>query len=213
MKLKKKKSSTLMRKMVCCSVLAFICQCCVKPSHVQSDSMDNSIDSLGSIDYPKEIDSVMAVRAIDTDYRLIPYKNVVDTINKAKDSRIYSEYFLFDITNDGQQELWVVSGAHKTNTYLCIYTIENGRIHKIFSGDGWHKELYICNKSIFSVVYNCREGYIGVYEYEDGKVNESLTDLVTWDDQWRATATNPRDKDIVDFWEKNHYDIALRQLK
>lgn len=106
------------------------------------------------------------------DTNLAPFQCVIDTLSD-KDEEGYAKshyYFFYDITADGNSELWLTSGSCEANTELWCYTIENGKARKILNGGGSHAHFYEFEGKLRCESCNAGGGTIYTYEYKKGKI-------------------------------------------
>lgn len=143
---------------------------------------------------------------------LSSFKNVIDTLNIAGREHVHSEYFLYDITKDGTPELCVISGSCEADKKLWIYTLEKGKVRKIYSDYGGHTDFFLNGNSLGSVTCNTGEGYVCIYSYEKGKIKIQIAGFSAWNYEG-AIAFKKNEQWIIDLWVNSNCDIPLTPLK
>lgn len=147
------------------------------------------------------------------DKHLSPFKSVIDTLNFAGDNLVHSEYFLYDITCDGQPDLWVISGTCEADKNLWVFSVSNDTIRKILSYYGGHTEFFIKDKTIGSLTCNTGSGYVSIYSYKGGEMLVESIEYDGWNDKEPVKIKTTKDSGIADAWESSDSTISLKPLK
>lgn len=145
------------------------------------------------------------------------YKSVIDSVREQvkKDSILSAEYFLYDITGDSIPEFWIKVGTCEADTKLLAFTFENGKVSKIYDGDGGHSDYFIFDNHLVCVMCNTGDGIVITYEYDGKRVVDSGVEFSTWNEDGKALS-EPHDS-IADsklsYWEYNYGNyIELKPL-
>lgn len=170
-----------------------------------SDTMPNMESSSNIVD--------VAEGVFASDSLLLPFKEVVDTLNSAGDNLVHSEYFLHDITGDSQPELWIISGTCEADKELWVYQCTNDSVKKILSDNGGHTEFFLKGQYIGSLTCNTGEGYVNAYTYKNGKILVESIEYNGWTEKELVKVKTARDKVIADIWENSDSTINLKPLK
>lgn len=187
-----------------CLMVAVCCCGCSNASGVEGNSSD-SMDTLSQ-------NLSVAEQGLLPD-NLLPFKCVVDTLNSACNRVVNSEYFLHDITGDGQPELWVKSGSCEANMDLWVYTNDNGAVRKILSTYGGHTDFFLKGDVIGSVTCNTGSGYVSIYRYNNGRLEVQTANFSTWNDDGEAKALKRNELAIIEIRENSDSDIQFNPLK
>lgn len=158
-------------------------------------------------------DEAKSDAAIMMDENLLPFKAVIDTLNSIGDNLVHSDYFLHDITGDGQPELWIISGTCEANKNLWVYTTNDSTVQKILSDDGGHTEFFLKGDTIGSLTCNTGEGFVSGYSYKNGKVLVESIEYDGWHEKELVKIKTARDWEIADIWENSDSTINLKTLK
>lgn len=145
------------------------------------------------------------------------YQSVVDSIreHEKQDSNLCAEYFLYDITGDSIPELWIKVETCEADTKLIAFTPDNGKVSKIYDGNGGHSDYFIFDGCLVSVMCNTGAGIVVTYEYEGKRVTDSAVEFSTWIDDGKALSDS---HDSVadaklEYWEDNYGNyIELKPL-
>lgn len=175
-----------------CLFLVLSCIGCSKISgekQVIADSVDTLITQ-------EEADSTEETIAMPDS--LAPFLCVVDTLNASGDSLVHAEYFLYDITGDGEPELWVKCGICEADIDLWVYASENGKVRKILSDYGGHTDFFINEGSVGSITCNTGSGYVSSYEYKNGKIKVKTAEFSTWNEEGEFRAIKRREQSLID---------------
>lgn len=185
---------------------------CTNPSRHSNDA-NRSSDTLSLVTSLVDDDNV-STNPILTDSLLIPFKAVIDTLNSLGDVHVHSDYFLHDITGDGQPELWVISGTCETDKGLWVYAAAaDGSVKKILSDYGGHTEFFLRGNTIGSLTCNTGSGYASVYTYNGGKIIMESAEYDGWKEKDFVKIKSNRDRFIADVWENSDSTINLKPLK
>ena len=144
---------------------------------------------------------------------LIPFKCVLDTLNAAGDRLVHSEYFIYDITGDGNPELWVKSGSCEADRKLWVYSADNGHVRKIFSTHGGHTDFFLKGSIIGSLTCNTGYGYVSIYSYNGRKIKPRKVEFSVWNDEGAPRAVRKKEQPIVDIWTNFDGKIDFKYLK
>ncbi len=172
--------------------LVLICFGCSESSgkkQVNSDSVDTLIPR-------EEVDSTEETIAWPNS--LEPFRCVVDTLNASCDPLIHSEYFLYDITGDGEPEFWVKCGTCEADIDLWVYASENGKVRKILSDYGGHTDFFINEGLVGSITCNTGSGYVSSYEYKNGKIKVKSAEFSTWNEEGEFRAIKKSEQSFID---------------
>ncbi len=160
-----------------------------RKKQVNSDSVDTLIPR-------EEVDSTEETIAMPDS--LAPFICVVDTLNASGDPLVHAEYFLYDITGDGEPELWVTCGICEADIDLWVYTSENGKVRKILSDYGGHTDFFINEGAVGSITCNTGSGYVSSYEYKKGKIKVKSVEFSTWNEEGEFRAIKRREQSLID---------------
>lgn len=187
-------------------VLSFIG--CTNSSYTHNQHSDDTSDTLSIVPSDDLIEDLIA-----KDSLLHPFKAVVDTLNSAGDNLVHSEYFLHDITGDGQPELWIISGTCEADKELWVYQCTSNSVKKILSEYGGHTEFFLKGNHIGSLTCNTGDGYVSAYTYKDGNILVESIEYNGWNEKELVKVKTARDKFIADIWENSDSTINLKPLK
>jgi len=190
-------------------VLEFSITGCTNSRHNNNTALSDTLPNLESSSNIADV----AENASIYDSLLLPYKTVVDTLNSAGDNLVYSEYFLHDITGDGQPELWVVSGTCEADKELWVYQSSKDSVKKFHAGYGGHTEFFLKGNHLGSLTCNTGDGYVSAYTYKDGKILVESIEYNGWDEDELVKVKTARDRFIADIWETSDTTINLQPLK
>lgn len=182
---------------------------CTKTQHKDNPNSSDSVSNQGTSN--KTDFCAEGVFAFDS--LLLPFKAVVDTLNSAGDNLVHSEYFLHDITGDGQPELLIISGTCEADNELWVYQYTKDSVKKILSEYGGHTEFFLKGRYIGSLTCNTGEGYVNAYTYKDGKILVESIGYNGWTEKELVKVKTARDKVIADIWENSDSTINLKPLK
>jgi len=175
-----------------CLFLALGSSCCSK---ILGEKQDNA-DSVDTLMPREEIDSTEeSIALLDS---LAPFRCVVDTLNASGDPLVHAEYFLYDITGDGETELWVTCGTCEADIDLWVYTSENGNVKKILSDYGGHTDFFINEGAVGSITCNTGSGYVSSYEYKNGKIKVKSAEFSTWNEGGEFRAIKKSEQSFID---------------
>lgn len=93
-----------------------------------------------------------------------------------KDFSKYDEYencyyFLYDITNNGMPELWVIAGTCEADKMLYVYTYTD-RVRKIFETGAGHSGFYQGNRYILQQIAHMGTAIWNKIYYSNGEIHE-----------------------------------------
>lgn len=183
---------------------------CTDPSH--HSNVVYSDDSLNSASHVENNNESINPQLANSS--LLPFKTVIDTLNSARDCLVHSDYFLHDITGDGQPELWVISGTCEADKDLWVYTAtQDGSIKKILSDYGGHTEFFLKGNTIGSLTCNTGAGYVSGYVYKKGKIIVESIEYDGWHERDMVKVKSKRDHEIANIWENSDSTINLKPLK
>lgn len=182
---------------------------CTKTRHNDNLNSSDSVSNQG----PSNNTRSFAEDLFASDSLLLPFNAVVDTLNSAGVNLVHSEYFLHDITGDGQPELWIISGTCEADKKLWVYQSTSDSVKKILSDNGGHTEFFLKGQYIGSLTCNTGEGYVNAYTYTNGKILVESIDYDGWNEKELVKVKTARDKFIADIWEKSDSTIHLKLLK
>ncbi len=174
----------------------FLVLSCIGCSEIDSKKQVNS-DSVDALIQPvEEMDSTeMTVALPDS---LIQLRCVLDTLNAAGDPLVHVEYFLYDITGDGEPELWVKCGSCEADIDLWVYTSENGNVRKILSTYGGHTDFFINEDGVSSITCNTGSGCVSLYVYKKGKIRVRNASFSAWNERGEFKAINRGEQSFID---------------
>ncbi len=175
-----------------CLFLVLSCIGCSESSgkkQVNSDLVDTQIPR-------EEVDSIE--EAIAWPDSLKPFRCVVDTLNTSGYPLVHAEYFLCDITGDGEPELWIKCGSCEADIDLWVYSSENGNVRKILSDYGGHTDFFINEGSVGSITCNTGSGYVSSYKYNNGKIKVKTAEFSTWNEEGEIRAIKKREQSFID---------------
>ncbi len=195
-----------------CSVLAL--SYLIGRTNSSKDSYETA-DSINTVSHLETNikDCFNKCMATTKDENLSPFKIVIDTLNSAGDKLVHSEYFLYDITGDGQPELWIVSGTCEADKELWVYQVTDGTVCKILSDYGGHTEFFLKGNSIGSLTCNTGSGYVSGYSNRNGKILVETIEYDGWHEKELVKIRTKRDREIADVWENSDSVINLKPLK
>lgn len=175
-----------------CLFLALGSSCCSK---IRGEKQDNA-DLVDTLMPMEEIDSTAETIALPDSMK--PFRSIVDTLNTSDDPLVHSEYFLYDITGDGDPELWVKCGTCEADIDLWGYTSENGNVRKILSDYGGHTDFFINEGAVGSITCNTGSGYVSSYEYKNGEIKVKSAEFSTWNEEGEIRAIKKREQSFID---------------
>lgn len=167
----------------------FGCSKIARKKQVNSDSVDMLIPM-------EEVDSTEVMIAW-TD-SLEPFRCVVDTLNTSHVPLVHAEYFLCDITGDGEPELWIKCGTCEADIDLWVYTSENGKVRKILSDYGGHTDFFINEDAVGSITCNTGSGYVSSYKYKNGEIKVKSAEFSTWNEEGEFRAIKKSEQSFID---------------
>lgn len=192
-----------------CLVLAVgFCSC-----YKFSVGKGGNTDSIVSQPQSNSVVDLIIEDSVDFSDNLSPFKCVVDTLNSAGDRLVHSEYFLYDITGDGNPELWVRSGTCEADLALWVYSSEKGKVRKIFSDYGGHTDYFLNGNTIGSITCNTGAGNVSIYRYSRGRIKVKTAEFSMWNEEGEARAVKKKEQSIIDIWESSNYGITFNPLK
>ena len=83
------------------------------------------------------------------------------------------EYFYYDITQDGEPELWVKAGTCEADMKLYIFTRDKN-VHKIFETSGFHSSFYAGKDYVIKRVTDTTSNTWYKIKYKNGRVQETV---------------------------------------
>lgn len=89
-----------------------------------------------------------------------------------KDGRGYCGYFLADMDNDDMPELFVKSGHCEADFTLDVYTIKEGRVHRIYKTTAGHRDFQQGSGYLIMVEAQCGTYYSCKLMMKNGKIEE-----------------------------------------
>jgi len=138
------------------------------------------------------------------------YNAYVQSVKKyAKDEYNSSEYFLFDITNDGIPELWIRHGTCEADYMLTAFTFANNRCEQIYDEGAGHSFFSLgSNYVIQCYAHMCY--YLYKLKYKNGKVvSETICEEVMELPE-RTEANNERE---AEFYSSDNTTPIKRALE
>lgn len=190
------------------SVLVFSIMGCTNSSYTHNQHSDGTSDTLSI-----ELTNNFIENLIAKDPLLHPFKAVLDTLNSAGDNLVRSEYFLHDISENNQPELWIISGTCEADKELWVYQCSYDSVKKILSEYGGHTEFFLKGQHIGSLTCNTGEGYVNAYTYKDGNILIESIEYDEWNENELVKVNTAKDKFIADIWENCDSTINLKALK
>lgn len=175
--------------------LGLVCLSKSKPNYCVADAMSHVEPSTDSL-------TTAAVGGYDENV-LKEFTSVIDTLNSAGDPLIHSSYFLYDITGDGEVELWINSGSCEADKMLKVFTIDNGKARKIYEGDGGHSDYFIYKGDLVCVMCNTGAGVVITYKFDGKRVTDPMVEFSTWNEKGSALS-EPHDSiadEKLKYWE------------
>lgn len=91
-----------------------------------------------------------------------------------KERRGCCEYFLSDMNADGMPELFVKSGHCEADFKLDVYTIKEGRVHKIYRTTAGHRDFQQGSRYLIMVEAQSGTYYSCKLIMKNGKIEEEL---------------------------------------
>lgn len=91
-----------------------------------------------------------------------------------KERRGCCEYFLSDMNADGMPELFVKSGHCEADFKLDVYTIKEGRVHKIYRTTAGHRDFQQGSRYLIMVEAQSGTYYSCKLIMKNGKIEEKL---------------------------------------
>ena len=83
------------------------------------------------------------------------------------------EYFYYDITQDGEPELWVKAGTCEADMKLYIFIMDKN-VHKIFETSGFHSTFYAGKDYVIRRETDTSSSTWYKLTYKNGKVRETV---------------------------------------
>lgn len=115
---------------------------------------------------------------------------------------------IYDITKDGVPELWVVYGTCRADEQMAIYTFENGRPRRIYTGGG-SEVLYSGSNYIIGVYGQMGYAIWNKYSYENGViVSRKVFEEKVEDPDEYSTPKEPY-MEMTDYKDKSVIDNAV----
>lgn len=173
----------------------FLVLSCLGSSKISRKKQVNS-DSVDMLIPMEEVNSIEVMIAW-TD-SLEPFRCVVDTLNTSHVPLFHAEYFLCDITGDGEPELWIKCGTCEADIDLWVYTSENGKVRKILSDYGGHTDFFINENTVGSITCNTGSGYVSSYEYKNGEIKVKSAEFSTWNEEGEIRAIKKKEQSFID---------------
>ncbi len=121
-------------------------------------------------EYTPEVDFPYNVRGAEA------YKKLIEGFMKEKVDgfHIKGDYCLYDITRDGQPELWLKAGTCEANYTLYVYTYRHGKAVKLFKNVADHATFYQGHNYIVQTMTHMGVNDWYKITYRDGKLKKRL---------------------------------------
>lgn len=172
-------------------MVAICCSCsCNKNKYVKGGDADTL--------YPEEEPVVFKAENLELPDELSPFLCVLDTLNASEDRLIHVEYFLYDITRDGEPELWIKCGSCEADSELWVYGSENGNVRKILSDYGGHTEFFIIDGGVGGMTSHTGTGYITSYEFQNGKISTKRAEFSLFNEEGEIRAIKKEEQRFID---------------
>ncbi len=173
----------------------FLVLCCIGCSRVGNEKQVNS-DSDTTLIPREEVDSTE--KTIELPDSLKAFRCVVDTLNASANPLVHANYFLYDITGDGEPELWVRCGSCEADIALWVYTSENGNVRQILSDYGGHTDFFVFEGGVGSITCSSGCGYVSAYTYKNGKIKVKTAEFSTLNEEGEIRAIKKREQSFID---------------
>lgn len=173
----------------------FLVLSCIGCSKICGEKQDNA-DSVDTLMLREEMEPTEETIALSDS--LAPFRCVLDTLNASGDPLVHAEYFLYDITGDGEPELWIKCGTCEVDIDLWGYTSENGKVRKILSDYGGHTDFFINENTVGSITCNTGSGYVSSYEYKNGEIKVKSAEFSTWNEEGEIRAIKKKEQSFID---------------
>ena len=144
---------------------------------------------------------------------LSAFKCVLDTLNSAGDRLVHSEYFLFDITDNGNPELWIKTGSCEANMQLLVFSTENDSVRELLSDNGGHTDFFLNDNTLGSVTCHAGSGYVSSYRYHKGKLKVQKVEFSMLNDEGEPRAIKKKEQPLIKIWENSDIDIPLKAIE
>ncbi len=174
-------------------ILAAVCFSCT--SNNSNNVKDTFVDTMSPSE-EVEVDSISETFVLPDS--LHPFQCVIDTLNASAEPLVHAEYFLYDITGDGDAELWVKCGTCEADIDLWVYTAENGNVRKILSDYGGHTDFFINEGALGSITCNTGDGYVSSYEYKNGMIKVRSAEFSVWNEECEIRAIKKKEQPFID---------------
>lgn len=166
-----------------------------------TDSISNTTDSISDL-----VDKKQAKKDMKS---LSAFKCVTDTLNSASDPLVHASFFLYDITGDGKEELWINIGSCEADKMLRVFTIDNGKARKIYEGDGGHSDYFIYKGELVCIMCNTGAGVVITYKFDGKRVTDSMVEFSVWNDSHKPLSKCIKANKILEYWENNSNSYIL----
>ena len=176
-------------------ICLFLVLSCFGCSNISGKKQVNS-DSVDMLIPMEEVDSTAEMIALPDS--LSPFQCVVDTLNAYGDPLVHAEYFLYDITGDGEPELWIKCGSCEADIDLWVYSFENDKVRKILSDYGRDTDFFINEDAVGSITCNTGSGYVSSYEYKNGEIKVKSAEFSAWNEEGEIKAIKKREQSFID---------------
>lgn len=112
------------------------------------------------------------------------YQKVIDLFKEIGEIKpgYFADYMLFDVTNDGQPELWVQAGTCEADMMVYAFTLENGKPRQIYRGNGSHSDFYVDGGKLLLIDLHMDIGSVISFEYSNGELLETHTPFMYTED-------------------------------
>lgn len=220
-----------MKKFATIYLFAFVVSSCVQPKQSQfteQEAIDTGIIvdsvevSLDNIDCPQmdsivvPVDSVedLSAKYSDLDDGWLPYLDTIkDTLHSAYEFPARSEYFLYDMTGDGKDELWIKTMSCEANAKINVFTLDKGTPRQIYEGNGFHTDFFIFEGRLVCVSCWMGSGQIVNYRYVNGVIKEHAVKYSSLNEDGIPISNSAKANRQLDYWNNNHDQfIILKEL-
>ena len=136
---------------------------------------------------------------------LVPYRDIIITLREKTGNIVSTSFCFFDITQDGEPELWLLNGSCEADKMLYVYTLRDDKPFLIYEGSGGHSDFFEYRGNVVGDMSNCGAGTVSEYKYDKnrGKIRTKSINYSLFNEEGIPEAGNKRKQRQLDEWLNN----------
>lgn len=129
-----------------------------------------------------------------------PFQAIIDSLRAFDDVGRRSSYALYDVTGDGEPELWVMTGTCEADMGIDGYLVSGNRAELIMHGGAGHAYFRWKGGHLISSSAHCGEEALIVYRYQDGRMHATDTIVLSHFTEDGIPKVVEGDESVYDYW-------------